>query len=380
MAQEQPADVPSWAEEPDVGDAGVLEPSAGKIDRGFYHAEAPPPGWVNWLFWLFARWLRHLNYRVRSAGASLALMQWTAIASTTGYGPAAFGTRFDVVALGTTWKYSGDGGLNWATTTPAGGATASHFKAIACNDTVFVAVGTVGKIQTSPCGVTPSWTARTAGSSFSGDFRDVIWSGAHGLFVAIGDAEVQTSPDGVTWTRRVSALPISGPYTMERFTRIMQAGGRFVRVGSSHDGMSTTYAEFWYSDDAITWTRGTSLEISELPILTGNCAAGVFPDGTTGFCAGFENGLATSVDGASWGLVGGWGMDLNDFSSCVFHDGMLYAFSDVGVAISHDASNWRFVPIFESSPLSGWAVSGPHGYALATSGGSMVRSAYTKPF
>lgn len=378
MAQALPTDDPSWAEAPLGGDAGTSEPPGGKIERGFYNDEAPPAGWVNWLFWLFGRWLRYLTFRADTGRAPLSLLlPWTAIASSSGYGPVAFGTRHDVVALGTTLKYSADGGDTWTTTTPAGGATPSHFKAIACNGTVFVMVGTVGKIQTSPCGATPAWTARTAAASFSGDFEDVTWCDTLGKFVAVGLlGEVQTSPEGITWTRRQSALPAVTGYTLERWRRVMHAKGRIVLFGASHDVSLTTFSEFWFSDDSgVTFTRGTPLEISELPTCIGCAAAGVFRDGTVGFVVGMENGLASSADGQTWALSTALYADVSDWLACVFHDGMLVAFASGRGAYSDDALSWHVVPTFGFDPT--WIRSSALGYALRD---GLQRSPITKFF
>lgn len=378
MAIEQPTDDPSWAEAPIGGDAGTLEPSAGKIARGFYNDEAPPAGWVNWLFWLYARWLRRLKFRASTGRAPLSLlMPWVSIASSSGYGPVAFGTRHDIVALGSTWKFSANGGATWATTTPAGGATPAHFKQIACNGTVFVTVGTVGKIQSSPCGAAPVWTARTAAASFSGDFEDVTWCDTLGLFVAVGLlGEVQTSPDGITWTRRQSALPTVTGYTMERWRRVMHADGRIVLFGASHNVATTTFSEFWFSDDAgVTFTRGTPLEISELPTCVGCAAAGVFEDGTVGFVVGLENGLASSADGETWALSTAQYADVSDWNACVFHDGMLVAFAGDLAAYSEDAVTWHVIPNPGFQPA--WVRSGPLGYAMCD---GLYRSPVTKFF
>lgn len=64
----------------------------------------------------------------------------------------------------------------------------------------WVAVGDAGLIATSD-DLGETWTTRTPDSSFAGRFNAVFF--AAGVFVAVGQGEeVQTSPDGVTWTRR----------------------------------------------------------------------------------------------------------------------------------------------------------------------------------
>ncbi len=82
-------------------------------------------------------------------------------------------------------------------------SSAEDIRGVAWNGTLFCAVGTNGFIRTSPTGTSGTWTARTAASSFADDFFGIVWDDRLELFVAFGDAgEIQTSPDGITWTRR----------------------------------------------------------------------------------------------------------------------------------------------------------------------------------
>ena len=61
----------------------------------------------------------------------------------------------------------------------------------------FIAVAASGQIQTSPDGIT--WTLRTSGTA--NQLRDVAFGG--GVFAACGNTgTVVTSPDGITWTLR----------------------------------------------------------------------------------------------------------------------------------------------------------------------------------
>lgn len=67
-----------------------------------------------------------------------------------------------------------------------------------------VLVGDSGMIQTIINGTGP--TTRTPAGGFSGTFYDVAWASGLGLFVAVGNdggtPEIQTSPNGITWTAR----------------------------------------------------------------------------------------------------------------------------------------------------------------------------------
>lgn len=82
----------------------------------------------------------------------------------------------------------------------AGSSYTGTFQAAAFADSLFVAVGTAGEVQSSSDGIT--WTSRTPGG-FAGELRAVHYS--DGLWVAVGDdGEVQTSADGLTWARHTS--------------------------------------------------------------------------------------------------------------------------------------------------------------------------------
>lgn len=127
---------------------------------------------------------------------------------------------------------------SWATSTPAA-AYAGDFNGIAFGAGVFVAVGENGEIQTSPDGIT--FTHRTAAGGFTGLFTDVTYAGAQ--FVAVGaNGEVQTSPNGITWTRRTLTDAIADAFGCV----ITYAFNQYVLCGKS-----TGQARI--SVDGITW-------------------------------------------------------------------------------------------------------------------------------
>ena len=75
-----------------------------------------------------------------------------------------------------------------------------------------------GTILTSPDGVT--WTRR-----ISGGYALYVESYVNGLFVAVGDnGTILTSPDGVTWTARTSG-------TCDCLSGVTYGNGLFVAVG-----------------------------------------------------------------------------------------------------------------------------------------------------
>ena len=72
--------------------------------------------------------------------------------------------------------------------------------AVARNETVLVAVGSMGLIRTSIVG-SQDWTDRTSGTT--ADLNDVAWDSVRNLFIVSGDTgKILTSPDGISWTIR----------------------------------------------------------------------------------------------------------------------------------------------------------------------------------
>ena len=127
------------------------------------------------------------------------------------------------------WRLSGFGGgiNNVAYSEPLG---------------LFVAVGDIGTILTSPDGIT--WTSRTSGVSVV--LSGVTYSESLGLFVAVGGSgTILTSPDGITWTSRTS-----GVSTDLRGTVYSEPLGLFVAVGGNRIILT--------SSDGVTWTSRSS--------------------------------------------------------------------------------------------------------------------------
>ena len=363
MTQPRPSDVPTWAEAPIGGDAGAVAPLSAKIARGFYANEAPPAGWWNWLLQLYGRWLRYLDARTVAQG--VLGIQLTALPSTTNFGKVAFlgaARSLEVMALGSTINRSQDGGFTWAATTPAGGAPAGHFNDIAANDTVFVMVGTAGKIQRYASG---AWSVQSAAAGFAGVWKKVIWTGTK--FVAMGDLEIQTSPDGVTWTRVQNTAPISGGYTVSQWWDIASANGRVVLVGNGSASMVGPYSgEIYYSDDhCVTLQHALSFNTTYYH----SVRAGVTIDGSPMYAAGGDDNMVASVDGASWTEI----PNTPEYGPIGFFGGLMYAGgSQAGthhLLVSANAVDWYEVPryghILDEGDNGGVLVASPRGYAIA---------------
>lgn len=153
---------------------------------------------------------------------------------------------------------------------------------IAASDTQFVAVGEAGTILTSPDGRT--WTARISGTDTW--FLGAAWSPTLRQFIVVGDAgTILTSPDGLAWAPRTSG-------TTQRLNSVAWAPKRFtfpdVFLAVGENGTALT------SSDLVTWTPR--------------------PTGVTGWL----RGIATAPPGGF------------DFFVVTGHDGTILTTNDAG--------------------------------------------------
>ena len=142
--------------------------------------------------------------------------QATISPSVTGYigGIAWNGTRYvcfsdnatSTIAYNSTANYvlTSTDGASWSASTPGTPFTGTEsIYSVAWSSTVnlFAAVGSAGNIFTSATGLANSWTKRTSNAETITKLSNVYWMGSQ--FIAVGfSAQIVTSPDGVTWTRR----------------------------------------------------------------------------------------------------------------------------------------------------------------------------------
>ena len=187
-------------------------------------------------------------------------------------------------------------------------------KAATYGNGVFVAVGSSGKISTSPDGIT--WTAQTPPHVSS---IDSIAFG-NGLFAILSTGELWTSPDGVTWTSRTSGFGANATLDVDfvngRFLATANISAK-TRVSSSPDGITWTlesqeitglavgiaYGNGIYilvtsdgnahiSTDALLW-------VADPDTLLNNSTAVVFGAGIFLVCTSGGT-TATSPDGITW--------------------------------------------------------------------------------
>lgn len=159
--------------------------------------------------------------------------------------------------------------------------TTENLFGVASSGSLFVAVGAGGTIISSPDGVT--WTARISHTTKT--LAAVAWCTATtAQFVAVGNGGViETSPDGVTWTLRSSGTT--------EFLNGVGCSGSLIAVG---EGSDSSGGEMLTSPDGITWTQR--------PVSSTNAVYGVAWSGTQFVAVGFGGTVYTSPSGTAWTL------------------------------------------------------------------------------
>lgn len=156
----------------------------------------------------------------------------------------------------------------------------------------------------------------TCGSDWGATQRfDSLHSVAYGagLYVAVGDdGAIQTSPDGITWTRRTSGV-------IDRLQGVTWGGNQFVAVGGN-DGHPPSQGVILTSPDGVTWTQRTSDVTANLH--------GVAWGGNQFVAVGWGGTILTSPDGVIWtSRASGGFTDLNDV---IWGDSQFVAVGDGG--------------------------------------------------
>lgn len=212
--------------------------------------------------------------------------------------------------------------ISWTQRTPN---TTQEIKAIASGNGVIVYVGTNGAYGYSYDGVT--WT----GATLSGQFQDITFGA--GLFVAVRDANIVSSPDGITWTQRAN-------HGAATFYAVTYANGLFIAVGNTNTVYVSSNGISWYS-------RNISGDIGSVACTSVTYAFGYYwLVATSGKCA-------RSEDGFNWTVVD-VGAGTNQLNYIIHADGLLViaALNDA-LYISRDGKTWytRVSPFSGSSAL-----------------------------
>lgn len=197
---------------------------------------------------------------------------------------------------------------------------ASH---IATSGSLFVAGGYQG-IASSTDGVT--WVMRTA--ALSGGISDIIWTGK--MFFAIGEDVIYTSRNGLHWSTRKTKVP-------KNVFSIAWSGSQFVAVGgrteTSSNGSEVDAESLVYtSPDGLTWTK----RITE----TESSLYGIVWSGKQFVAIGNEGIILTSPDGKTWTAQNS-GTDVM-LSGITWTGSEFVAVGDVGtVLVSNGGVDWQ---------------------------------------
>ncbi|MBI3789937.1 MAG: hypothetical protein HY275_03565 [Gemmatimonadetes bacterium] len=187
-----------------------------------------------------------------------------------------------------------------------GGGTAAKLNGAAYGAGVYVVVGESNAIYTSPDGVT--WTSRTSALTAGATIYDVQFGGGQFVAVSFSAAEVQTSPDGITWTKRTTGLAGLTLTHALYSTRL----SLWIIVGS--DGKVRT------SPDAITWTSRTTAFSGG-----GFYALWLAESETTVVMVGQNGQIATSTDAITWTIRTDHPFGTNDVGCVARANGLFVA-------------------------------------------------------
>jgi photosystem II stability/assembly factor-like uncharacterized protein len=239
------------------------------------------------------------------------------------------------VVAGTIVAYNGS---SWSS--PASG-TSNQLNNVTFGNSLFVAVGSSGTIQTSSDGGA-TWISQHSGTSLS--LYGVTFgkdANGNGLFVAVGDfGIILSSSDGISWTQ-----PVPGNINSVPLNGVTYGNGQFVAVG---------YSGIMYSSDGANWkTIGTAPSGITGPTVdlysvtfgkdaNGNplfVTVGTYNSSSTNQPTSYNGIIGTSPDGINWTIVQ---YPSNYLSGVAFNGANQFvAVGREGIILtSPDGSNW----------------------------------------
>jgi len=199
------------------------------------------------------------------------------------------------------------------------------------------------------------WTEQISGTSTN--LRGVAYG--QGLWVAVGAVgEIRTSPDGVTWTVRT-------PPEFYTFTTITFANGRFI-VGIEYveDVIDTLFV---YSDDGINWTKATSPLGFFYPgkvigiVYNNNQWTALLDESSYGRAISTNNGVTWTQSTSD---------STNFATSLSFNNGLYVATlsTTTSIVVSSNASTWTDVTPSGAGAMIAGAFIYPYFFALGATG------------
>ncbi len=187
---------------------------------------------------------------------------------------------------------SDDGGSTWVSRVSGFGG-ADDVKNVARSEELglFVATGQSNTISTSPDGIT--WTLRTSAFVGGSEIFGIVFG--LGIFVAVGSAnQVQTSADGINWTLRTASGPTANLFEV--------AFGRnlFVAIRGIASGPDASF-KLLTSPNGISWTERESALEDSIQLISLGFGNGQFIAAGRDFGAGTDKTIITrSPDGLTW--------------------------------------------------------------------------------
>jgi len=185
---------------------------------------------------------------------------------------------------------------NWS---PQNVGSNRHLHDLIYANNTFVAVGALNNdsgvhslAMTSSDGLT--WTEQPTDSRA---WKSIAYG--NGTFVTVGDHTIDTSTDGVVWTRRT-------PFAYVQFQGIAFGNGLFVTTGVFNDGRGNFYYSVQRSTDGVTWSGSPApANVTMRGIAFGNGQ----------FVMAGDNGIIfTSANGVDWTLRQSGSASLHDIS------------------------------------------------------------------
>ena len=191
---------------------------------------------------------------------------------------------------------------------------------------IFCAVGN-NSVLTSPDGKT--WTTQTP--SETANWGGVCWNSVLNLFCAVnGDPKIMTSPNGINWTSRT-------PYSFCYMNSVTSSSstGQFVAVGSALQGSSPQA----YSADGITWNEAMYVFYDGSYLQTVIFAAGAGEYVSVGYSPDVYN----SSTGITWGknITPDFYLDSIDYSPSLNLFCTVSSSDNVGYYSSSGLSPWK---------------------------------------
>lgn len=195
---------------------------------------------------------------------------------------------------------------------------------------LYVTVGSNGEIETSPDGTT--WTTQTPAAAYAAKFNGVAYNDPGTQWVAVGEnGEIQTSPiAGDTWSHRTQAASYAGDFqAVACGTPATAANTLRIAVGETGEIQTSTNGTAWTHRTADASFAGTLRGVAHNATLALWCIVG--DDGE----------IQTSPDGTNWThRTSGTTRDL--YAVCAHDDGFAAVGESGAVGVSADGITWTF--------------------------------------